>query len=305
MNNQIEKLNTDMLTQQVIQASGINPELLNQLNLLQDTYTTNRKNVESINVEKDYREALLTTFDGYYATLVKTTKEYYKQLDAMKQMQDLRIGTGFQEGINQYVESIGTLRKATTDLTVNGIKGVEDAIFSLATTGTANFKQFALDIIQQTTRIIIQQFILRNILSGITNLFGIGGGGTAGGAGSIAGAFSANAYGNAYARNGIQPFAMGGIVTKPTLFKYANGGILGTGLMGEAGPEAIIPLRRGRDGRLGVAGGAGAVSVTVNVDAKGTNAEGNSNRSEQLGRVISQAVQAELIKQRRPGGLLT
>jgi len=56
-----------------------------------------------------------------------------------------------------------------------------------------------------------------------------------------------------FAQNSIRPFAMGGIVTKPTFFKYANGGTFGNGVMGEAGPEAIMPLKRGADGKLGVA----------------------------------------------------
>lgn len=83
-----------------------------------------------------------------------------------------------------------------------------------------------------------------------------------------------------------------------------------TGLMGEAGPEAIMPLSRGANGRLGVevAGGSSGsrapVNVTVNVDASGSSVQGNAGQGEQLGRVISQAVQAELIKQQRPGGLL-
>ena len=59
---------------------------------------------------------------------------------------------------------------------------------------------------------------------------------------------------------GVRPFARGGIVGGPTLFGLAGG------QMGEAGPEAVLPLSRGRDGRLGVqAGGGGAVSVTMNI----------------------------------------
>ncbi|MCJ2049692.1 phage tail tape measure protein [Methylobacterium sp. J-070] len=71
-----------------------------------------------------------------------------------------------------------------------------------------------------------------------------------------------------YARGGVfrggrvQPFAAGGVVAAPTYFPMAGG----TGLMGEAGPEAILPLARGPDGRLGVAaGGASARPVSVNV----------------------------------------
>ncbi|GIX13158.1 MAG: tail protein [Paracoccaceae bacterium] len=75
---------------------------------------------------------------------------------------------------------------------------------------------------------------------------------------------------------GILPFAKGGVVDAGRVRAFANGGIIdgpttfpmrgGTGLMGEAGPEAIMPLARGPDGRLGVRGGSGgAVHVTVNV----------------------------------------
>lgn len=70
------------------------------------------------------------------------------------------------------------------------------------------------------------------------------------------------AKGGAVDSGRIRAFASGGIVTGPTLFPMRSG----TGLMGEAGPEAIMPLRRGPDGRLGVAGGPSAVStVTVNI----------------------------------------
>ena len=76
--------------------------------------------------------------------------------------------------------------------------------------------------------------------------------------------------------------------------------------MGEAGPEAILPLRRGKGGRLGVeSSGTTNTSVVVNVDASGTDVQGNDQQANQLGRLISIAVQSELIKQRRPGGLLT
>ncbi len=73
---------------------------------------------------------------------------------------------------------------------------------------------------------------------------------------------------NAFARGGVlaagrvRPFASGGIVAAPTYFPMQGG----TGLMGEAGPEAILPLKRGSDGRLGVASAAErpvSVSITI------------------------------------------
>lgn len=62
---------------------------------------------------------------------------------------------------------------------------------------------------------------------------------------------------------GVTPFAKGGVIASPSYFPLGRG----MGLAGEAGPEAIMPLQRGADGRLGVAGGGGAVQVTFNVTA--------------------------------------
>lgn len=63
---------------------------------------------------------------------------------------------------------------------------------------------------------------------------------------------------------GVRPFAKGGVLAAPAYFPMPGG----LGLAGEAGPEAILPLRRGSDGRLGVAAaGGGSVNVTVNVTA--------------------------------------
>ena len=74
--------------------------------------------------------------------------------------------------------------------------------------------------------------------------------------------------------------------------------------MGEAGPEAIIPLKRGKGGRLGVEGGGGTTTVNVSVDAKGTKVEGDGQQMDRLGRLLGSAIEAELVKQKRPGGLL-
>lgn len=91
------------------------------------------------------------------------------------------------------------------------------------------------------------------------------------------------------------------------LFKArAKGGPVSSGqtyMVGERGPELFVP---GRSGTI-VANdkmGGGSTNVVVNVDAKGSSVEGNEQGANQLGRVISAAVQSELIKQQRPGGIL-
>ena len=79
------------------------------------------------------------------------------------------------------------------------------------------------------------------------------------GGGFIEGAIEENAHGNVYEHGDITPFANGGIVTKPTIFPMASG----AGLMGEAGPEAIMPLARTASGDLGVRAAGGNMNVTI------------------------------------------
>ena len=85
----------------------------------------------------------------------------------------------------------------------------------------------------------------------------------------------------------------------------ALGGAVGAGrpyMVGERGPELFVP---GAQGNIVPNNAMGSTSVVVNVDASGTEVQGNQGNADQLGRLIGQAVQAELIKQKRPGGLLT
>jgi lambda family phage tail tape measure protein len=71
------------------------------------------------------------------------------------------------------------------------------------------------------------------------------------------------AKGAAFSQGRVMPFAKGGVVSQATSFPMRGG----TGLMGEAGPEAIMPLARGADGRLGVraAGSGRPVTVVMNI----------------------------------------
>ena len=204
---------------------------------------------------------------------------------------------------------------------LNAVNPVVDNLFNSFTNliaGTtsakeafASFLNSIADLLADTAKKMIAQYIAIGIARLFANVPGGPGGGFApagplGAVGSVStdvsSFFAPNANGNAFGANGIIPFAKGGIVDSPTLFPFAKG----IGLMGEAGPEAILPLRRGADGKLGVmaAGGGGDVNVVVNVDAKGSSVEGNEQGASQLGRVISAAVQSELIKQQRPGGIL-
>jgi predicted nucleic acid-binding protein len=228
-----------------------------------------------------------------------------------------QAGKQIQEFITTATAELNNLEQVA----INVSKGIGDAVGnSLANgitgliEGTATAKEVFAGFLRDVGQILAQEgtkMIATYIAIGIAKIFaGMGGGG----GGTVTGDFMNTealqgftpAANGATFSNGIAKFARGGIVDSPTLFKFAQGGAMQTGLMGEAGPEAIMPLTRGPGGQLGVSnfGGGGDVNVVVNVDAKGSSVEGNEQGANQLGRVISAAVQSELIKQQRPGGIL-
>ncbi len=92
--------------------------------------------------------------------------------------------------------------------------------------------------------------------------------------------------GGSFSQGRVMPFAKGGVVSAPTSFAMRGG----RGLMGEAGPEAIMPLTRGADGRLGVRSDGGARSVNVVMNISTPDVEGfrrsKSQIAAQLGRAM-------------------
>ena len=84
---------------------------------------------------------------------------------------------------------------------------------------------------------------------------------------------------------GVQAFAKGGVIASPTYFPLGGG----TGLAGEAGPEAIVPLARGPDGSLGIAGG-GAGGVTVNFNVTAQDARSFAQSEAELSAMLLRAV---------------
>ena len=245
--------------------------------------------------------ALATYLAQLREKAVLVDQETQKQKDAAAS-----FGVNFNESIKTYYDSINNLGADVGNAVANTFKGLEDQLVNFATTGKLSFADLANSIIKDMIRIATQQAIVKPLLGVLGSIFPGAGAGAGVANGTLAPTdmfkYVNNAKGNLYAENGIQAFARGGIVDKPTLFPFAKG----TGLMGEAGPEAIIPLRRGRDGNLGVAGGGGggSTSVVVNVDATGSKVEGNDQDSKQLGTLLAAAVQKELVKQKRPGGIL-
>jgi lambda family phage tail tape measure protein len=217
-------------------------------------------------------------------------------------------GAGFREGANSYVDSLGTLREATSNLAQQGFQSLGDSITNLAISGTANFREFAAGILKATAQMIIQQFVLKAIMQAI----GFVGTPAANAMPQISGGFysSMSSSGNAFNPLGsgaAGSFGLGSQFSVGSVFgggKATGGPVIGgtTYLVGERGPELFMP---GRNGTI-VPNGAmsGTNNVVVNVDANGTSVQGDQAQAKQLGVVVSAAVQAELVKQQRPGGLL-
>ena len=200
--------------------------------------------------------------------------------------------------IQKYRDELMKTGEMIQNFYVGTFKKMEDALTEFVMTGKFKFKEFARSVIADITRIAIRQAIIAPIVGALfpgadkavnpnsMNPLGL----------------SREAKGGVYS-NGIRKFAYGGIVDAPTYFPFAKG----VGLMGEAGPEAIMPLKRGKGGRLGVevAGGSGDTVVNISVDAKGTSIEGQEDQAKMFGKMLSTAVQAEIARQKRPGGILS
>ena len=92
--------------------------------------------------------------------------------------------------------------------------------------------------------------------------------------------------GGAFAQGRVMPFAKGGIVASPTSFPMRGG----RGLLGEAGPEAIMPLSRGADGRLGVQGSGGGRPVTVVMNIQTPDVQGFQRSQSQIAAQASRAL---------------
>ena len=158
--------------------------------------------------------------------------------DAMKAADKDKVksfGDSFKEVMQNAYKQATNLGSALGGVAVNAIDGMTNAIVEFATTGKAAFAEFARSIIADLAKIFLKAAAFQGLKLLFPNL--------------QLGA----ADGAAFEQGGqLTKYAAGGVVNAPTFFRYQDGGQFKNGVMGEAGPEAILPLSRGSDGKLGV-----------------------------------------------------
>tara|TARA_R100001463_G_scaffold37281_5_gene80078 strand:- start:2278 stop:4824 length:2547 start_codon:yes stop_codon:yes gene_type:complete len=199
------------------------------------------------------------------------------QLDAAEQAQ-LKF--------NQALQAAKPFADAFTSGLLDGMVAVVD--------GTKTAEQAFADFLNSIAKMLMQtaqQMIAQYIALGVARMFG---GVPAASSGTdtsfMGGSFNPlNFVAGPFSQYGTR--ALGGSVTGNRPY-----------LVGERGPELFVP---GAQGNIVPNNAMGSASVTVNVDATGSNVEGDGSQAKQLGSAIGAAVQAELIKQKRPGGLLS
>ncbi|HCE9370813.1 phage tail tape measure protein [Pseudomonas aeruginosa] len=220
-----------------------------------------------------YEQRLADLADFQARELQMEVDGYGARLDAQR---DYRNGA--RRAWQNIQADANDVASAMDDGLTAGFYSARDALADFATTGKLNFHDFASSVINDMARIAAQQAAT----SALSGLLGIGAsalGGWFGGsatAGASASGYTGSAYSNWAAMqadggawaNGVQMFATGGaftnsVVNTPTAFGMSGGRM---GVMGEAGPEAILPLARNSDGSLGVrmAGGMPAGGNTYN-----------------------------------------
>jgi TP901 family phage tail tape measure protein len=250
------------------------------------------KKIAELEAEREINELLIQRAT-LVANLVKASSmpTVYNELET----QDAAL----QAILDKY-PAIGSAADAAATLATSGMAAMIDGAKS-AQEVFAEFLNTIANALMQTAAKMIAQYIA----IGIARMFAGMGGSVPTDAGGWATSFATPQPGigtgfnfDAGAMTGGMPWSFGG--------GRANGGPVSSGqtyMVGERGPELFVPSRSGTIVANDKMGG-GNTNVVVNVDAKGSSVEGDEQGANQLGRVISAAVQSELIKQQRPGGIL-
>ncbi|EGV2901710.1 phage tail tape measure protein [Salmonella enterica] len=203
----------------------------------------------------EYRQAEQALQDSLDRRLAEWA-DYNAKVDAAQG--DWTLGAS--RALDNFLAQGGNVAGMTENVFTNAFNGMADSIANFAVTGKGSFRSLTVSILADLAK-MEARIAASKLLGAVLGMFGFGasaGGSTPSGAYSSA-ALSVipNADGGVYRSAGLSQYS-GSIVNRPTFFLFARG----AAVMGEAGPEAILPLRRGANGKLGVvAAGSGGMAV--------------------------------------------
>lgn len=263
-----------------------------------------------------------------YAANLKNLTEAHDEMTAQILRNDADIQAanadwtnGFTKAVQNLADEANNMAGAVNSAVSGAFASMGDALGTFVTTGKLDFKSLASSILSDMAKIAARA-ATNAALSSLFSFAGAAfGAGAAAGGTTVASSGFSETLSTPYAKGGgfsggTQFFARGGafsnsIVSSPTSFGMSGGG---RGVMGEAGPEAIVPLARAADGSLGVrmiggAGGqsSGGVNVYVTINSDGSaSSETDKAGTEQFGREIGTIIESKyrqlLARDLRDGG---
>lgn len=267
---------------------------------------------------EQYRQGI-AQIDAAMQTQVQREREYMQQRVALQG--DWKNGALL--AANEWLDGSANLMAQSQQVFSSVFTGMENAIASFVTTGKASFADFTKSVLSDMAKIAARQALM-GIVGSVVSSLGAGSAKAStasmsqvavGNTDGMSGWTSAvrNAKGNVYTSPSLSAFS-NGVYDKPQVFAFAKG----AGVFGEAGPEAILPLKRAPDGSLGVrahmpnagSGGANASSgpVQVSIYIQG----GQETRSEaspgweqfgkEIGEFVDSRVNRLLALSYKPGG---
>lgn len=225
---------------------------------------------------------------GMATAAAKAIADYNKALDELKAKQDAYNAdwrNGVTEALKDYADKAKNTAALTREAMTSAMNATSDAIVRFATTGKVSFSDFTRSILGDLAKIAAEKA-------------------TAGIFGSL---FGSVAAANGAVFGGLRPMANGDVLNRPTTF-WANGNT--RVLAGEAGDEGVLPLKRTRDGKLGVIAQGGGGGVEMNITnyitvQSGTDATDTGNKiGDALKRQFESLVLKVIVQQKAPGGQL-
>ncbi|EQA1285120.1 TPA: phage tail tape measure protein [Escherichia coli] len=242
-----------------------------------------------------------TLNEKYLEERLNDQQDYYAKADALRS----NWNAGLKEGLTNWADSATDYSSQAADAVVSTMDGLVSNISEALAGNVVDWRNWGSSILQEVSKILMNAAIVNGLksLSGTMS----GAGGWIGSVGDWLSGAVANEKGGVYTSANLSAYS-NTIVDTPTYFAFAKG----AGLMGEAGPEAIMPLTRAADGSLGVRaignvnGGGGFVYSPVyhiNIQNKGSNGEIDTQSARGLVDLIDSRVVSIMQSSRRDGGL--